>query len=200
MTARRLRRIILVTGAGRTGSSTVAGLLHNHFNINMGEQWIRPPDNFNPKGYYEDLAFGNIIQNLLTDRVHNEDTMNQVLDMLKEVIAERDAKYTDWGFKANTLYTCLPFVIAALPKRPIIIRTRRPMHQTLLSWLKTFKTPFRQCMAELLLREHMMDLLESQGYPMHHIWFDSTHRKSDDELIEEIRGILLTPYLFKPNS
>ena len=54
--------IVLVIGPGRCGSSKMAELLHNKCNVNMGEQWVRPPDNFNPNGYYEDYAKKSTIQ------------------------------------------------------------------------------------------------------------------------------------------
>jgi len=175
--------IVLVIGPGRCGSSTISRLLHEKCNINMGEKWVRPPDNFNPQGYYEDFAFGEILKNLLTARVNNEDAIKQVKDMLTEVITERVSKYTHWGFKANTLYTALPMVVDLLPEVPVIIRCRRPLHPTVLSWVKTFKSPFRQCLVEILLREHIMDML-SKEYIFTDIWFD--RQRTDKDLLDEL--------------
>lgn len=181
--------IVLPLGTGRSGTSKVAGLLHKHFHIHMGDKWARQPDNFNPEGYYEDYAFGEILKNFMADRVKDEDSLKQVYGMLEKEIQDRSSKYVDWGFKANTLYTCLPTVVSLLPEPPIIIRTKRPIHQIIYSWIKTFKQSYRNCMVEILLREHMIDLL-SECYPMHVIQFDSTNRKSDEELLRELCYIL----------
>jgi hypothetical protein len=174
--------IVLVIGPGRCGSSTTARLLHENCNINMGEKWVREPDSHNPNGYYEDYAFGEIIKNLMTPRVNSEEAINQVIDFFKTVIAERSAKYTNWGFKANTLYTALPILVPLLPEPPHIIRCRRPLHPTVLSWVKVFRTSFRQCLVEILLREHTMDMLSSQ-YDFKDIWFDG-HRTDESVLVE----------------
>lgn len=177
--------IVLCTGVGRTGTSKVAGLLHNNCAVNMGTKWVRPPDNFNPQGYYEDLAFGRILENMLSNEVRNEEAIQQVKDMLAKEIEDRSSIYTRWGFKANTLFTCLPMVVDLLPEYPHIIRTKRPIHQTILSWVKTFRSPFKQCMTEVLLKEHLLDLME-EHYKMTTIHFDSNHRKTDMEILNEL--------------
>jgi hypothetical protein len=175
--------IVLPTGPGRCGSSTVARCLHEFCNINMGEQWVRQPDNFNPKGYYEDYAFGEILKNLMTTRVSSEEGIQQVRDMLTTVIEERSVKYTDWGFKANTLYAVLPMVMDLLPEQPYIIRCKRPIHKVVMSFVKTFRTPYRQSIFEILLREHMLDEM-AKIYPMVDIHFD--RHRTDEDILEEL--------------
>jgi hypothetical protein len=44
--------MIIVTGVGRSGTSTVARILHEETHVCMGHKFP-PPDEWNPKGYYE---------------------------------------------------------------------------------------------------------------------------------------------------
>ena len=48
-------RCIVVTGIGRTGTSAIAGMLHN-LGISMGKK-LKVSTNSNPKGYFEDMDY-----------------------------------------------------------------------------------------------------------------------------------------------
>lgn len=51
-----MSRCILVMGVPRSGTSAVAGVLH-HLGVNMGEGHLQPGNEWNPRGYYEDLRW-----------------------------------------------------------------------------------------------------------------------------------------------
>ena len=45
----------LVVGTGRSGTSTVARVMHEKLGISMGNEFV-PSNEFNEKGYYEDVV------------------------------------------------------------------------------------------------------------------------------------------------
>ena len=51
--ARMIYPPILVVGTGRSGTSTVARILHEHFKVHMGDEFV-PASNNNPRGPYEE--------------------------------------------------------------------------------------------------------------------------------------------------
>jgi len=53
---------VMVMGPYRTGTSCVAGILH-HLGVHWGSQ-VGPGDELNPKGYFEDLKFANLVRTL----------------------------------------------------------------------------------------------------------------------------------------
>lgn len=58
-----MSRCILVMGIPRSGSSCVAGVLHK-LGVNMGAGHFQPRDKFNPRGYFEDLRWRMLTQQL----------------------------------------------------------------------------------------------------------------------------------------
>ena len=59
---------IFVIGTGRSGTSTVARLLHDNFDINMGDNF-RPANDDNPSGFYEDLDLKRLNDRMLTSQM-----------------------------------------------------------------------------------------------------------------------------------
>lgn len=57
-------KVYIVIGMHRSGTSLVAGLLHNA-GIDMGEGFFREPALDNPKGFYEDTRFRDINDSIL---------------------------------------------------------------------------------------------------------------------------------------
>jgi hypothetical protein len=52
---------IIIVGSGRSGTSSVARVCHEELGICAGH-FLKPGDDFNPKGYYEDLVSHAIIR------------------------------------------------------------------------------------------------------------------------------------------
>ena len=90
--------IVLVFGTGRSGTSTVARLLHEECKVHMGDSWVRQPDNFNPKGYYEDHGFGKLL-----DSLSNSDPVDMQLrlDELQALIEEVESLKTQVASAGN---------------------------------------------------------------------------------------------------
>ncbi len=65
---------VIVTGTPRTGTSLVAGLV-NLMGFKLGpEKWVKPPDRFNPSGYFECkklMEVSNLILNKLGGNFHD---------------------------------------------------------------------------------------------------------------------------------
>ena len=59
------RTFVIVTGAGRSGTSAVARVLHES-GVRMGRN-LAPPSEANPEGFYEDLNVVSINERLLTE-------------------------------------------------------------------------------------------------------------------------------------
>ncbi|MCH7838037.1 MAG: sulfotransferase [Chloroflexi bacterium] len=128
------RPFIIVTGAGRSGTSAVARVLHES-GVRMGNDFDAPSE-FNPEGYYEETAVWTLNQRLLTDlgmgdlrqperwpsrsavlaaATHHEPAM-------RELVANAAAGWKDPRF-AITLEAWLP----CLPARPkLVVCLRSP--------------------------------------------------------------------------
>lgn len=95
-------KTVIVLGL-RSGSSTVAGLLHD-LGIYMGENF-RSPDNFNAKGYYEETEILDVVERVMLDggRFNHRTALRNApfehLQQLKEVL-NKHKKEPIWGFKA----------------------------------------------------------------------------------------------------
>ena len=59
------KRLIIVTGAGRSGTSAVARVLHES-GVTMGRDF-GPPSEFNPLGFYEELPVRELNQRIMAD-------------------------------------------------------------------------------------------------------------------------------------
>lgn len=105
---------VIVYGFYRTGSSAVAGVLH-HLGVFMGSQFD-PPNNNNPQGYWEDLAFKNLHQAMLEgDNVEKE---------YIALIRQRE-QLPLWGVKDPLLCLLLPNLIDNLKTDYKIIHCTR---------------------------------------------------------------------------
>ena len=108
--------INIVLGMHRSGTSTVAGILHLH-NIIMGTYqnfWPRPLKQ-NPKGFYENYDFRKINDTILklsdyNVKSYSSDIPSIILDnkiklKMSRIIKDYSLKYIDWGWKDPR--TCL---------------------------------------------------------------------------------------------
>ena len=108
--------INIVLGMHRSGTSTVAGILHLH-NIIMGTYqnfWPRPLKQ-NPKGFYENYDFRKVNDTILKHSDYNVKSYNSEIpniilhDKMKlkmsKIIKNYSSTYIDWGWKDPR--TCL---------------------------------------------------------------------------------------------
>lgn len=109
--------IVIVVGMHRSGTSALAGLLHNN-GIVMGRdnEFHPPPMKENPKGFFENKRFRNINDNILSTnnyRVKSFDPyipkINKVgtknWNAMKDLINDYNNAFPIWGFKDPR--TCL---------------------------------------------------------------------------------------------
>ena len=126
------RTFIIVTGAGRSGTSAVARVLHKS-GLRMGRRFT-PPTEFNALGYYEELPVM-----LLNDRIVTECGMDQwgywpsraqVLEVAAKHAAEMDAlasHCTSAGWKDPRFCITLEAWLPRLPAKPkVIVCLRNP--------------------------------------------------------------------------
>ena len=117
----------IVIGVGRCGSSFVSKILHDDYNISMGESFV-PANEFNPDGYYECLTLGY----LLSQCSLGEITYPKMLKKLSVYIAGRPKR---WGFKDRGSLNLIFFNF----NEPRIIACERPYWLCLRSLIKKQK-------------------------------------------------------------
>jgi hypothetical protein len=176
----------LVVSGGRTGSSTVARLLHEEMNINMGPKFS-PGDEFNPKGYYEDQEFY-----ALDDALLDKGKMNpyHYSGILAGLIEQRGRRGIPWGVKNPWLRITIGHYIDLIREyfqvSPIIISPRRPLHWVAHSlmkmkpdWAENYKGVYMElAVRQAIFTEYM------KAYPeitVHEFWFRS--KNVPDELV-----------------
>jgi hypothetical protein len=126
---------IIVLGCFRSGTSAVAGTLHN-LGVFMGDLFDSPNQN-NPKGFFEDLEFKKI-HNWMEDS-SNIDTLltRSADDFYKELIAQREHDHYIWGVKDPLLCKYLGKLTTFLKADHKLIVCRRPVEEIAASMTKS---------------------------------------------------------------
>jgi len=108
--------IVIIAGMHRSGTSALAGMLH-HNGIVMGETFIPAPAKENPKGFYENVEFRRINDNLLKLRGYSVKSFSPMIlskdqepdykirKNMKSLVASYTSTYHNWGWKDPR--TCL---------------------------------------------------------------------------------------------
>lgn len=175
---------IIVVGTGRSGTSTVARILHEKLGVCMGH-FLRI---HTVHDYYEDLL-AHALNRMLGD--HNISVLDWRL-----ALAKAHMNCDDWGFKdPYFLYAPVDAIKKIQPR--LFVRTWRSMDETVDSWIRHNKKIggkgsiqhnkihfSRVC----LEREMLMDW-KLEGYPVVEIRFD--RRLSDEEIADKIRTHLI---------
>lgn len=140
-----MRKCCLVMGTPRSGTSAIAGVLHN-LGIPMGERIDDPdcpdrwdfldPNDWNPKGFFQDAAFFNLENAEFGGYApaSNWTASNVFRDGLERLIAARCARGIDWGVKSNRLQFYLAEFAAACPYAIKVIVAERDMATSQESW------------------------------------------------------------------
>ncbi len=113
--SRQTSRSILVLGTSRSGTSTIAGVLH-HLGCFMGSEFV-PPDRNNPYGTFEDAKFYNDETTYLADRSQKPD--------YRKFVEERE-EHNIWGVKSPTLVDTAHLLIPHLDNPRMIVAKRKP--------------------------------------------------------------------------
>jgi hypothetical protein len=161
-------RSILVVGAGRSGTSTVARILHENLNVNMS------PPFYNNK--YESQLFRMLNRSLVLGEMNYKSWLPKVNEL---IIAAESEKRT-WGFKDPLIAYTLGLYLSLL-HRPVIIWAYRDVEQVSESMKKNYKWYQIQADKEAVTRTTMIYRCLSR---VEHMKIDFSKGFISDERIE----------------
>lgn len=165
---------VFVVGTGRSGTSTIARLLHERLNVSMGGRF-RAVDDQNPDGYYEDLDFKEANEKALNGKMR----VPVFVETIEHLASQRTGK---WGLKDPRLCYLLGFYLRLMPDA-VVIRTRRELSAVAESLSRCYGWPLANALHEAHRRESFLDRYES-----HLVSFD--HKRTDESLLEELTPCL----------
>lgn len=170
----------IVIGTGRSGSSTVARILHNEMDVFMGHEF-RKPDKKNPNGFWEDVEFASPNWKFLNGKIDYPTWIEEIFG----AIARRKALDKPWGFKDPDATHFLGLYLSFF-ENPKIIRCKRKKGLVIKSLLKSFG--YTQEYAENLHqnKEWILDNILS-GKDCLTIYF-SEIQTPDQKIIDLIKG------------
>lgn len=138
---------VVVLGLPRSGTSAVAGILHEILKVPMGKMLMPPLAGVNDKGFFEDEEF--VAAHIEIMRAHEDPQIlfdiptppdDAILDRYAALIRSRDANNQLWGVKDPKMCFVLPYFLNRLPEahQTKIIVTRRPFHESVASMKPTY--------------------------------------------------------------
>jgi len=140
----------IVVGTGRSGTSTVARILHEKLNVFMGER-LKSADGFNPQGYYEDEEFKSLDMSFHDDGLAEKDWLRGVLNLIEK----RNAMGKRWGFKLLLAHLLGQYL--ALFDNPKIIRCVRDKELVLKSLMRCYGMDKAEAEEFWYIREKPLD-------------------------------------------
>lgn len=117
---------VVIVGTGRSGTSTVARILHERVGVCMGH-FLKSPNAANPQGFYEDYLEHGLMLMVTQDIIGIDELMRCVSD------SHNDCKL--WGFK-DPWFIHLPQQAMKAINPRVVIRTWRPIEDTVKSWMR----------------------------------------------------------------
>jgi len=127
-------RCIAVLSVPRAGSSCLAGMLHS-MGIDMGSGHLQDGNEFNEKGYYEDLRWQRIDKMITGPRYNlNDHPAEQILDSYLDLARKCNTKKL-WGMKDPRLAITVRY-IAPLLEDLRIIRIERSFEASVSSLVR----------------------------------------------------------------
>ena len=176
---------VLVLGSGRCGTSTVARLLHERCGVLMGNRF-RDRDKDNPNGFYEDLQFKNLNQDLLSGTI----SLPQWMDLTGRLVRERTLYGQRWGIKDPRLCYLAGLLFGLLGEPPKVIVCDRNSQEVAASCSRCYGWPSDQSLAEVVRRKLSLARM-IEGRP--HLYLSFDMHRVDDELAEKIDSYLEWP-------
>lgn len=170
----------LVVGTGRSGTSTVAGILHNKMNVFMGYEF--PPTNHtNPDGFWEDIEFYRTNKLFTLGKIDYPTWKEEIAG----IIVERKKLDKPWGLKDSRMADLLGLYLAFL-KNPKIIRCKREKELVISSLIRCYGHSEEHATAFWNVRENMIDnILSGKDFLTVHFGVD---RIADGEIIDLIEN------------
>lgn len=194
-----MHRPVLVVAPGRSGTSTVARLLHEVFHIKMGTHF-HPPDEHNRKGYYEDLDFRKLDESLANPKPPHQLIAAPFWEVLtRQSLEAKAAEDVPWGYKEPRLSFFLGYHVDilrhAVGVEPLVLWPRRPIHKVASSvhmrregWDKLWEAIGAVAMRDYTLQQTLL-ALEVTYYQF---WFHKMDRNEtpDKEVVQWIKTCL----------
>jgi hypothetical protein len=127
---------VLVLGVPRSGTSTVAGVLH-HLGVFMGERFPDPSP-MNPRGFFEDQEIIELHRHFLDHGAFPETVIltddPEKLAAYESFIRRREALGRTWGFKDRYTPFLFHLTLRFIQHDLRVIVTERPFHESIHSW------------------------------------------------------------------
>lgn len=125
---------VAVVGPPRSGTSAVAGLLHQ-MGVHMGDSLL-PANVHNPKGFYEDMDFVELNARLLNgveDPLVEPRWTQELHDQFSALVRSKASTHELWGVKDPRLCMTLPMLAKALKAYGCelrVVTTLRSIHHS----------------------------------------------------------------------
>jgi len=166
---------VIVTGMHRSGTSLVAHLI-SRMGIHMGKRF-RDPDQWNTRGYFEDLDFVEFNRSMLQDAGGNwkHPPIRKDLDRvwlkhkshLIHLIKQRDLEHRNWGFKDPRACLLLRYYLELMPQMWVVVSIRDLKETTAslekrevekkrdsVDWL-TLMEEYQRCLLDVVVNENV---------------------------------------------
>lgn len=168
----------LVVGTGRSGTSTVAGILHNKMDVFMGYEF--PPANHtNPDGFWEDIEFYRMNKMFVFGKINYPIWKKEII----EIIANRIEMRKPWGFKESRMAELVGLYLGFF-ENPKIIRCKRNKELVISSLMRCYGYSKEMATAFWEKREPILNnILSGKDYLTIHFGED---RVADKEIIDSI--------------
>lgn len=191
-------RPVLVVAPGRSGTSTIARLLHRTFKIHMGDRF-HPADSRNKQGYYEDLDFRKIDESFANPKSPHQLLSAEYWELLtKLLLQEKAGENRPWGYKEPRLSFFLGYhvdILRGLDLEPLLLRPRRPIHKVAASvHLHMGWDSIWEAFGAVAMRDYVIDAtIATQGVTCYEFYFPPDGSKvSDLTVVEWIKECLDT--------
>ena len=119
------RTVVAVAGLARSGTSCTAGMIH-HLGVSMGLQ-LRPADERNPRGYFED----DVLLWAATDLRMSSETRILLFKQYESLRYTRQGEGMI-GMKVGRLCLLIPELVSAFPRLKVVV-PERPMKEVIRS-------------------------------------------------------------------
>lgn len=164
-------------GTGRSGTTTVARLLHEHLGVNMGARFVTV--RATNEHCYEDEGFYSLEMDLLSSGITFPTWQRQILTRVRE----KEAVGDPWGFKSPTLSTTLPLWLPYFKEQPSIIWADRAHDATTASFIKCWGMSQVEATNEWKWRQQH---LRTYLHYIPHLKLNFDTQRTDEELLEEL--------------
>jgi len=173
----------LVVGPGRCGSSTVARILHEHFKISMGYDFLPTDVKANPDGNYEDMHLVDLHKTLIVGKLN----LSQWLHELQRIFHTRFQRGIPWGIKDPLLCYYLPYYLHVFfDDNPRVIRCTRNKKLVCKSMMTHWEHVDTIEFAEMCY-DHRKHFLDYSLKNYEHLAIDFTKHVTDEKIIQEIQ-------------